>query len=111
MEGERSEKGTMKFYALFLVLALSSPLIADPVQPRTREAIKLIQETLRQKGYAPGPVDGVFGPRSIKALKQFQKDKKLRVTGKIDVETARQLQAAGPPSAPTNLRVVEIKVE
>ncbi len=101
----------MKFCGLFLALMLSSPLLADPVHSRSQEEVKAIQNTLKRQGFSPGPVDGVFGPKTIKALKQFQKNQKLRVTGRIDAETAKHLQAAGPPSAPTNLRVVEIKAE
>jgi hypothetical protein len=35
---------------------------------------KRVQEALRDRGYNPGPIDGVFGQRSRKALYAFQAD-------------------------------------
>ncbi len=99
------------FFVLFSAAVLSLPLLAHPAQSASREEVKAIQVTLKQQGYSPGPIDGILGSRTAKALREFQKHKKLPVTGKIDQATAEQLQAAIGPSAPTNLRAVEIKAE
>ena len=48
------------------------------------------QQRLRYIGYA-GPVDGVFGEALEKAVKVFQKQKALQVTGKIDIATRVEL--------------------
>ncbi len=102
----------MKFLVLVSVAVLSLPLLAHPAQSASREEVKAIQLTLKQQGYSPGPIDGILGSKTTKALREFQKDKKLPVTGKIDEATTKLLQAAtGAPSAPTNLRVVQIKAE
>jgi len=52
-----------------------------------------LQERLSGLGYKLGEVDGVNGPRTIDALKRFQSDNKLPVTGAIDAETVRRLRA------------------
>jgi peptidoglycan hydrolase-like protein with peptidoglycan-binding domain len=55
-----------------------------------------LQERLSGLGYKLGEVDGVNGPRTIDALKRFQSDNKLPVTGAIDAETVRRLRNAKP---------------
>ena len=53
--------------------------------------IKKVQETLRDKGYDPGPIDGVMGSQTRKALSQYQKSENLPVTGHVDTQTAGKL--------------------
>ena len=53
--------------------------------------IKKVQKTLRDKGYDPGPIDGVMGPQTRKALRQYQKSENLPVTGHLDTQTAGRL--------------------
>jgi peptidoglycan hydrolase-like protein with peptidoglycan-binding domain len=44
-------------------------------------------------GYDPGPVDGVYGPVTIKAVKKFQSDYGLVIDGEVGSQTWGQLQA------------------
>jgi peptidoglycan hydrolase-like protein with peptidoglycan-binding domain len=53
--------------------------------------LKKVQATLRDKGYDPGPIDGVMGPQTRKALRQYQKSENLPVTGHLDTQTAGRL--------------------
>ena len=59
--------------------------------------VKKIQKALISKGYYKSPsgkayaVDGIYGDYTEKAVKQFQKAKKLKVTGKVDEKTAKKL--------------------
>jgi hypothetical protein len=46
-----------------------------------------LQTTLKNKGYAVGPLDGIFGPKTEKAVRAFQKDAKLVVDGKAGPKT------------------------
>jgi putrescine transport system substrate-binding protein len=39
------------------------------------------QEALKKLGYAPGPVDSVFGPATFSAIEIFQEDNGMNVTG------------------------------
>ncbi|MGA1840955.1 MAG: peptidoglycan-binding domain-containing protein [bacterium] len=43
--------------------------------------IKAVQGRLIENGYDPGPVDGINGPRTQKALKAFQRDHGLVADG------------------------------
>ena len=51
-----------------------------------------LQRRLTELGYKPGPIDGVAGPRTTNAIKKFQHDHKLPVTGNLDAETIRELR-------------------
>jgi peptidoglycan hydrolase-like protein with peptidoglycan-binding domain len=51
-----------------------------------------LQRRLTERGYKPGPIDGIDGQRTINALKSFQHDHKLPVTGSLDVHTVLELR-------------------
>lgn len=57
-----------------------------------RNDIKNIQLALREAGYKPGRVDGIYGPETTKAVKKFQKDRNLRGDGKINARTLGALR-------------------
>jgi len=56
---------------------------------------KKVQETLRDKGYYTGPVDGIMGPQTRAAIRQYQQSENLPVTGHLDGGTAGKL-GVGP---------------
>ena len=49
------------------------------------------QQTLRDKGFDPGPVDGVMGPRTTAAVRDFQSKEGLTATGQLDADTRARL--------------------
>ena len=51
--------------------------------------IAAVQIALRAHGFQPGPVDGIPGPLTRRALASFQRAKKLRADGRIDRRTRR----------------------
>jgi cell wall-associated NlpC family hydrolase len=57
------------------------------------EDVRRMQRRLHVHGLDPGPADGVFGPRTEKAVRAFQKAKRLEVDGIIGPKTTRALQA------------------
>jgi peptidoglycan hydrolase-like protein with peptidoglycan-binding domain len=76
------------------VIAQISPSTAAG-QTRTSEAdragIEQVQQTLRQRGHDPGPVDGFMGPQTIAAVKAFQKQHGLTASGQLDTPTLAKL--------------------
>ena len=62
--------------------------------------IKQIQEKLNLLGYNCGTPDGVFGPKSFAALRQFQQDMGLLVDGVPGPSTQAALITAEPPVKP-----------
>ena len=53
--------------------------------------IKEAQQALKDKGYDPGPVDGVMGAKTKEAIKSFQNASNLQATGTLDAQTAEKL--------------------
>jgi Putative peptidoglycan binding domain len=51
-----------------------------------------VQQELGKLGYYHGPVDGVIGPESQRAIRWFQSIDKIPVTGRIDTATLSALQ-------------------
>ena len=55
--------------------------------------VKRYQRRLLRTGYLEGHADGVFGSATEKAVRNFQKDNKLQVTGGLDEKTMKELEA------------------
>ena len=69
----------------------------DQMPPQTGLAYaRGIQEELAVHGYAPGPVDGVIGPRTRRAIDAYQRDAGLPVTGNASKELLDHLKFAVP---------------
>jgi putrescine transport system substrate-binding protein len=60
-------------------------LVVEPSEVRTA------QEALTKQGYAPGPVDGAYGPATLSAVEIFQEDVGLKVTGYLTRNTVQNI--------------------
>lgn len=68
---------------------------APEFTPRDFElTTKDVQSMLSTRGYDVGKLDGVMGPRTEAAIKQFQKDKGLKVDGKFGPKTRAAMEAS-----------------
>ncbi len=63
-------------------------------QSHTSRDVKQIQTLLALLKFNPGPIDGIFGQKTEKAIKAFQLDIGVPVTGKIDENLKSQLDGA-----------------
>lgn len=54
--------------------------------------VKAVQDVLADLGYAPGAVDGAWGPATAHAITAFQHDRKMAETGRITPELLRELK-------------------
>ena len=63
------------------------------VKPGGSDRVRDVQRRLRQLGYRPGPVDGLFGPRTRAATLWFQFKHGLATTGRVNRPTLSVLQA------------------
>ena len=56
--------------------------------------VRDVQAALKKDGFDPGPVDGIMGPRTVAAIRNFQSHNGLEVTGTINTETEKALMAS-----------------
>jgi hypothetical protein len=84
------------------------PMARQPSSSRRqRPSSKLVmraQEKLRELGYEPGPMDGVLGLRTKRALSKFQRDRDLPATGTLNPATRRQLLGTAGAAVPEHWR-------
>src|SRR5690349_1333666 len=58
---------------------------------QTTEEIRAAQQALKGKGLDPGPIDGVDGPKTREAVRQFQKQQNLQADGQLGPQTLDSL--------------------
>ena len=63
----------------------------NPSNLTKSEIVKQVQTNLALLGYSCGDIDGIFGPRTFEAVKVFQSDNSISITGEINSETIVKL--------------------
>lgn len=87
-------------------------LIGTPALIRLRDSgaqVKALQQVLKDIGYNPGPLDGIFGQATLKAVKEFQEDMGILVDGIVGEATKAALKQAYErkyPKAPPGKHIV-----
>jgi peptidoglycan hydrolase-like protein with peptidoglycan-binding domain len=71
----------------------------DKMSAHDGRDVRAAQQALQEKGFDPGPADGVMGAKTTAAVKEFQQKNNLTVTGTLDADTRDRLMASSPPSA------------
>jgi peptidoglycan hydrolase-like protein with peptidoglycan-binding domain len=69
-------------------------------QPQGEPRVRALQRRLRALGLRPGPVDGLYGPRTAAAVERLQRDSGLTGDGIVGPQTRRVLKAEAPPLVP-----------
>jgi peptidoglycan hydrolase-like protein with peptidoglycan-binding domain len=59
----------------------------DAVPNLGRDIVRKIQATLEAKGFDPGPIDGVIGPKTRAAVRKYQDHFGIKASGEIDNQT------------------------
>lgn len=90
-------------------LTLPQQLDALLSHRHARGEVSQAQARLKTAGFNPGPIDGLLGPRTLAALRQYQATRTLPVTGVLDEATqkalglqAEQVETVSLPSARTD---------
>src|SRR3989454_5118924 len=73
----------------------------DKIAAQTESSadIRQAQMALKDKGHAPGPIDGIHGPRTSAALRAYQKAENIKVTGRLDADTKSHLMGQASSGA------------
>jgi len=61
-----------------------------------------VQQELARRGYNPGSIDGVPGAQTQSAIRDFQEDNGLPVTGEVSLELVNYLRLVNTAAAPAN---------
>jgi LysM repeat protein len=72
-------------------------LVFAPSGLASNARVAALQIGLRAHGFDPGPVDGVRGPQTTRALVAFQRARGVRATGRVGKATRRALGRRGKP--------------
>lgn len=97
MEVYPYKKKSLRAAALFFVLVLSLSLLSFPVQAAvyrrgsSGSTVRTIQQKLKQWGYYKGSVDGIYGSKTVEAVKYFQRKNGLTADGVCGNATLRAL--------------------
>ena len=76
------------------------PSAVEPSLALDRSTRRLIQQGLRNEGFDPGTPDGLFGPRTRAAIRDWQQSRRASPTGYLNSAQAEFLRtAAAPPPA------------
>jgi S1-C subfamily serine protease len=75
---------------IMITIALISLLIFDTTLAYD-QTVYDVQKKLKELGYEPGPTDGIWGRQTEVAVKIFQQDYGLPVTGRLTKKTLRTL--------------------
>lgn len=54
--------------------------------------VKALQTALHKAGYPSGPIDGIYGPITTKAVRAYQAKRNMDGNGKLTAETLRSLR-------------------
>ena len=73
------ERPTQTASAKGKMAQLATQVYANREASHDRQTIEHLQRQLQQAGYNPGPSDGILGPRTLAALRQFLADNELAV--------------------------------
>jgi peptidoglycan hydrolase-like protein with peptidoglycan-binding domain len=67
--------------------------------------VRQLQRGLRRGGYTTGPVDGLYGPLTERAVRRFQRTKGLAIDGVVGPQTRAAVRAASRRGGPTHARL------
>ena len=82
------------------VAAPQGPSAVETSLALDRATRRLIQQGLRNEGFDPGTPDGLFGPRTRAAIRDWQQSRGAPPTGYLNRAEAELLRTAAPPPAP-----------
>lgn len=70
-----------------------------PPAAASAQLVRNVQGELQAQGVDPGPIDGIWGPRTHQAVREFQEAQDLEATGQLNAPTLAALGITGEQSA------------
>ena len=74
--------------------------------------VKEFQQILKDAGYYLGKIDGNYGKRTARAIREFQDDNEISITGKVDANTFAKIKEVDivDTDTPESIRLEKLKV-
>lgn len=106
-EVDGGDVGSLRFRLLCTVVCLLLGVLGTAAQDAH---LRTAQRQLIERGYRLGVPDGFMGRRTAEALRSFQRDQGLEITGRLDLPTITTLSKApvATPAVPTTPAVREV---
>lgn len=97
--GSDSDDSTAGELFEFETLELEAPATGRPTLRKGSRggAVRDLQQRLAQAGFSPGPIDGVFGSQTDRAVRAFQQARRLVVDGIVGTQTWGALASSNLP--------------
>lgn len=77
-----------------LLASLRTSTTSDSTQLTSRELVRRTQAELNKRGYDAGPADGALGPKTRSAIRTYQSDAGVPVTGQASASLLAQLEGS-----------------
>jgi len=90
----------VRYYPVHLIFAGALLFAGGQHAAGQEAALKAVQRQLTAKGYKLGTPDGFMGKRTEEALRNFQRDRGLEQTGRLNRDTVSALQDVSPAPLP-----------
>lgn len=71
---------------------LGDPIWASDSSDANAAAVSRVQAALTRLGYDPGPIDGVYGPKTGQAIRLYQQNNGLTVDGRPTAQLAQHME-------------------
>jgi len=78
-------------FSVFLTIGMMSLSRTAAAAALDHDDLNKVQQSLSDKGFYHGHVDGVMGPQTRRAIGEYQKSENLPVTSRLDEKTAGKL--------------------
>jgi len=69
----------------------SSQYSGNKTSQYSKDEVRKSQSALKQAGFDPGAIDGIMGPMTMTALRNYQSENGLQVSGNLDSQTQSSL--------------------
>jgi peptidoglycan hydrolase-like protein with peptidoglycan-binding domain len=82
-------------HKLLVSSTLAAALCLSPVAfSQGHDTVRSAQQALKDKGFDPGPVDGIMGPQTHAAVRSYQEKNSLEADGRLGPQTLGSLGVA-----------------
>ena len=76
---------------ILAALVFGVSLCAIPALSQSHDTVRQAQQALKDKGYDPGPVDGIDGPLTRAAVRNYQQKENINADGRLGPKTLDSL--------------------